>query len=357
MAEIEGVEMDFLRNRSYLDDVERACRSVPENNKLYGKSIFISGASGLMGSFLTDMVRFWNEQDNAGISLWLLSRDKNRLRSRFGEECEWKHYVEGDICSEFAFGEPIDFWLHAAANSYPALFCNEPVDTLMKSVCGTKNMLSLALKCGAERFLMVSSGEIYGQYNSSNDVHRERDHGTVDILSVRSCYPLGKQAAENLCVCFQEQYHLPVVIARPCHSFGPNALLSDNRAHMQFLRNAVNAENIVLKSAGLQRRSYLYIADCASALFAVLLKGEVGNAYNICGDESMSIRQFAEECAASVERKVLFQDETAGNTKGQTPIQTQILCGDKLRNIGWEPSFSIREGIEHSINIMSEVIM
>ena len=79
-------------------------------------------------------------------------------------------------------------------------------------------------------------------------------------------------------MCYAAEYGVDVVIGRPCHTYGPFFTESDNRAYAQFIRNAIAGEDIVLKSTGLQYRSWCYVVDCASALLHILLKGETGQA-------------------------------------------------------------------------------
>ena len=91
--------------------------------------------------------------------------------------------------------------------------------------------------------------------------------------------------AENLCSSYWKQYGIESVIVRPCHTYGPCMTETDNRAHAQFFHNAIKGENIVLKSSGIQMRSYNYVADCVSALLSVLVQGNSGESYNLANPE------------------------------------------------------------------------
>lgn len=342
--------MDYLQKERYWQDVKCAYENVLEKDKLNGSSILITGATGLIGSFIVDMFRVANGIANANISLWLVSRNIEHLYSRFEKESEYMHFVEADVCEKVELNQDVDYVIHAAANSYPALFKENAYGTILNSVNGTKNLLELSLKLKAGKFLFVSSGEVYGQF--SNEVHKETESGAVDITAPRSCYPIGKQVAENMCVCFGEQYHLPISIARLCHTFGPNAVEGDNRAHMQFLRNASKREKIELRSEGLQERSYMYVADSCAALVSILLTGEPGLAYNICSGETMTIRKFAEICAQMVGQTVQQNVTISNNSLENSPIARQVLDGSRLEALGWKNVFSLEEGICHTIEIL-----
>ena len=199
-----------------------------------------------------------------------------------------------------------------------------------------------------KRMLFVSSGEIYGEGNGQKFV--ETDSGYIDCATSRACYPSSKRAAETLCVSYAAEYGVDVVIARPCHTYGPFFTESDNRVYAQFIRNVLNGENIVLKSKGNQHRSWIYVLDCVNALLTILCKGVAGQAYNVADEFSeISIKQMAELLASQTGLKVLFdipptQDE--GNT---TPISTAFFSTKKLHSLGWQPLFSISDGINHTI--------
>jgi nucleoside-diphosphate-sugar epimerase len=280
-----------------------------------------------------------NEHYDARIEIYALSRTKEHLEKRFGEvEKLHLHYIVQDVNCKIEQPDSVNYIIHAAGNSYPAAFRKDPVGTIVSNVQGTFNVLEYAKMQHTKRVLYVSSGEVYAD---------------VDLLSTRSCYPIGKRAGENLCVSFAEQYQMDVVIVRPCHTYGPNATASDNRATVQFVNNALAGEDIILKSEGLQRRSYNYVADCASALLTVLLEGENRKAYDLANPNSvLTVRAFAEKCAAYVGKKVICQPPNEVEKKERSPIEHQILCPDKLMALGWKPAYSIEEGIQHTIAIL-----
>ena len=173
------------------------------------------------------------------------------------------------------------------------------------------------------------------------------------MQSPRSCYPAGKRVTENLCASYTKQYGLETVVIRPCHTYGPCITLSDNRANVQFFRNVLNGENIVMKSTGSQMRSYNYIADCASALFTVLINGNSGEAYNTANpDARCSIADFARTIAKEAEIKVVFADPDAADIANRTPIAKQVLSSRKIESLGWRGSFPLEVGIKHMISML-----
>jgi nucleoside-diphosphate-sugar epimerase len=213
---------------------------------------------------------------------------------------------------------------------------------------GLCQLVEYGLAHHMQRMLYVSSGEVYGE--GDGNVFSEKSSGYIDILSPRACYPSSKRAAETLCASYCQEYGAQIVIARPCHTYGPYFTESDNRVYAQFIRNILNDEDIVMKSRGEQFRSWLYVVDCAVAMLLLLTKGNSGEAYNVANEESnITIRQLAEEIAKIGNKKVVFDLAENGNT---TPITKAVFSTEKLNQLGWKPLFSIEEGLAHTIQSM-----
>ena len=172
----------------------------------------------------------------------------------------------------------------------------------------------------------------------------------MDCMTMRSCYPTSKRAAETLCVAYSQQYGVETVVARPCHTYGPNFTDSDTRAFAQFVRNARNHEDIVLKSMGEQFRSWLYAGDCASAIITVMLKGQNRQAYNVADENScVTIRELAEMVADIGGVKVVFDVPSEVERQGFTVIRKATFNTDKLLGLGWRPQYRLREALEETI--------
>ena len=210
--------MRLYSSRVYVQDLEEAVYRVKELEQLKGKTVFLTGASGLIGSYLVDMLLTANRILDLQVRIYAAGRSRERLRERFkGAETESLVYVEQDVEKPVNQGFAVDYVIHAASNAYPAAFLQDPVGTVMGNIAGTKNLLDYARTHGAKRFLFVSSGEVYGQGASDVEAYTEEYSGYVDYLSVRSCYPAGKRTAETLCCAYTSQYGLDTVIVRPSH--------------------------------------------------------------------------------------------------------------------------------------------
>ena len=349
--------MSFYQSKSFLEDLSAAADAVVGLEKLYGKSVLIAGASGLIGSFMTDILMECNRSRNADITVYALDRDMARIAERFDEiKTEKLIYIEGDVNNVPTFDYPVDYIIHAASNAFPAVFNSDPVGTVMSNIQGTKNLLDYGVAHGAARLLYISSGEVYGQGDLSLDCFEESYGGYVDPTSVRSCYPNGKRTAETLCVAYTKQFGLETVIVRPSHTYGPCATRADNRANVQFVNKGLAGEDIVLNSAGTQLRSYTYITDSASAILSVLTTGETGNAYNIANSNARTtIAGYAQTVAKLTGTKVIFADPDAVAKAEQTPIEKQVLSSKKLEALGWSGRYTVEEGVGRTLQIMREL--
>lgn len=333
----------------YQKDIAQVLENKFPWSRLNGKNILITGATGLIGSFLTDVLM---SNSDKKYDVWVCSRNEETIKRRF---CNWLsepsfHFFIQDLAEPIRSDEDFHFIFHAAGNSFPAAFANDPVGTLKGTFIGTDNLLNYSLNHNLERMVYVSSAEVYG--DSSGHLLNEHDSGYVDVSSSRACYPTSKRAAENLCICYHSQYGLDVAIVRPSHVYGATFTSSDNRAYAQFIRNVISGQDIVLKSNGSQKRGYCYVADCVSAILFVMFFGKMGEAYNISDEKSfISIKDLAEYVAAAESRKVVFQIPENEEKKGYSTIQSTKLDNSKLKNLGWKARTGIPEGVTKCVAV------
>lgn len=342
----------LINNNLYISDLDECKSSIVNLDLLKNKSILITGATGLIGSFIVDVIYRINKNSKFNIKVYALGRSLKKLRERFYYAINDANFIfiEQDVTHKFKLtNTKIDYCIHAASNAYPSVMYSDPVGTIMANLQGTYYLLEYLRQNNGTRFLMVSSGEVYGKCDENIEKFTEDITGLVDVLKVRSCYPLSKRSAENLCISYYEQYGLETVIVRPCHTYGPNNTQSDNRANVQFVNDALSGADIVLKSKGLQLRSYAYIADVCSGLLTVLINGRLGEAYNLSNNNSIiTISGFASIVAkkAGVNLKYELNDDQP------SPFDKAVLDCTKLQGLGWNGKYDIEKGIEHTLEIV-----
>ena len=317
--------------------------------KLSKCNLLVTGATGLIGSCLVEVLM---TNPNKDYQVYALGRNEKRAESRFRQFLDDPsfHFLLGDITQPLASDVPFHFIIHAASNGSPNFFVNHPVEVMKSNLFGVTNLIEYGLGHDMKRFLYVSTGEVYGVNEAA--IMNESSYGYVDILNTRSCYPSSKRAAETLAMCYAGEYGANVVVARPCHTYGPHFTESDNRVYAQFIRNVLNGEDIVMKSEGTQYRSWCYVEDCVSALLYILLKGKNGEAYNIADKNSVvTIRELAETIAQIAGRKVVMQVPSDIEKKGITPIKRAVFDTAKLEALGWTVYGSMEEKLKMTIDI------
>lgn len=353
-------------NSPYKQDIASLFEKGLDLSRLRGKTIFVVGATGLIGSCIINVLM---QNPNRCYQVIAAGRNRERAQEKFAAYWEdvdfffaeldvtksiWAN-LKGQIFDDvYDAMSHVDYIINAASNASPNFFKQKPVEVMKANIDGVSHLIEYGLPHGMKRMVYVSSGEIYGEGDGS--AFTEKSSGYVDCASVRACYPSSKRAAETLCLAYCEEYGADVVIARLSHTYGPGFTESDNRVYAQFIHNVLAGEDIVLKSKGEAYRSWLYVVDAVHAILCLLLDGEKGNAYNVAHSESnISIRQLAELIAEKTHRKVVFDipdDAHQGNT---TPITKATFNTDKLEALGWKPLFGIEEGISHTLAEMTLV--
>lgn len=336
---------------SYFDDIKTVCESIPEIEKLNHKRVLITGATGMICSSIVEILNYLNREFHAGIEIILAGRSQERLKKRFPKGFEYK-FIFYDATKISRLDVDIDFIIHGASNANPEAYAKEPVETMLGNIIGINSLLELAKEKKA-RLLYISSSEVYGNKNDNYPYHEE-DYGFIDILNPRACYPNGKRTAETLCIAYGVEYGVDTVIVRPGHIYGPTITASDTRASAQFTRNVLQGEDIIMKSAGMQLRSYCYTLDCASAILTVLLKGEKGNAYNISNKDSVvTIRELAETLVSYGGTKIVFENPSDEENKSYNLMSNSSLDSRKLEALGWSARFDLKNGVRRTIEVLS----
>lgn len=347
-------------NLQYMDDVHYVARlSLPWNN-LQNKSLMLSGATGLIGSFLVDVILEKNIMDDLNCHVYALGRNIEKTKKRFSKHVddEHLHFFVYDVKDplECEGVEKVDYLLHLAANTHPMLYSTDPIGTIVTNIIGVKNMLEFAVKHKVTRFAFASSVEMYGENRGDVELFDEDYCGYINANTLRAGYPESKRCGEAFCQAYKVQEGLDVVILRLTRSYGPTMLMSDTKAVSQFIKKGLVGEDIVLKSAGTQYYSYTYMADAVSGLLWALLLGENGEAYNIAEERSdIMLKDLASIIAGIKGKQVVFEIPDAVEAAGYSKATKARLDGCKLQRLGWKPRYDIQTGMEKTISILESL--
>ena len=322
-------------------DLQRVAEIFPHWEDLRNKSVFITGATGLVGSMLVRCLCA------APVSITVIAhvRNEQKARAMFGDLPIV--YCVGDETSPIHYEGTVDHILHTASVTASRTFVTQPVDTLMTAIDGTRNLLEFAREKQAASMVYVSSMEAFGITDPALERVTEQDLGYIDILSVRSSYSEGKRICECLCAAYAAQYGVHVRIARLAQTFGAGVSRADGRVFAQFTKSCLEGRDIVLHTEGKSMGNYCYTADCIRGLLTIALKGEDGNAYTVVNPStSMQIRQVAKLVSDTLtegKTQVIFDIPESALTYGYAPDVTMRLSGDKLMALGWMPEVDLPE--------------
>lgn len=345
----------FFHNELYEMEIEKITNYGIDWNKITGKSILITGASGLLGTVLIDAIMLRNKLYNEDIKVYALSRSEDKARERFADywNSQFFYFVQFDINESFNIEADIDYIIHAASNTHPRLYAQDPIGSLMTNIEGTKNILEFGRKKNVARVLFLSSVEIYGNALCEKDIFDEKYCGYLDCNTLRAAYPEGKRAGEALCQAYREQYGMDIVIPRLSRVYGPTMRLDDSKALSQFIINTINGEDIVLKSDGTQRFSYIYVMDAVRALLLLLVSGNDGEAYNIADTYGVfQLREIAEILAEISNKNIIFELPNAVEKKGFSKAQIAVMDTSKIQRIGWQADCDMKNGLKKTVDIM-----
>lgn len=337
----------------YKEDILNIFQSDLPWDTLTGCNILVTGATGLIGGCLVEALMMNPRRD---YQVYASGRNEGRAKARFKDYADNPafHFVQYDVMQPLQSDVRFDYIIHAASSANPKTYATQPVEVMKANLEGVANLMEYGLNHGMKRFLYVSSGEVYGE--GDGRVFTEDYSGYVNPTSPRSCYPSSKRAAETLCVSYAAEYGTDVVIARPCHVYGPYFTEQDNRVYAQFIRNVLRGEDIVMKSTGEQFRSWCYVVDCVSALLYILLKGTNGEAYNIAdANSNISIRELAETIAAIGGRKVVIDLPNADEKRGFNPVTKSVISTIKLESLGWGPQCHLLTGLTRTLEDLIKI--
>lgn len=324
--------MDWNKNEFYFSELE-------------GKTIFITGATGLIGSNLVHSLVSKNKYISKPIRIIAFVRNITKAQTIFKNDYNQIEFLVGDVTKPIHVMDNIDYIVHAASQTSSRTFVNQPLNTIKVAVDGTVNVLELAKEKAVKKVVYLSTMEVYGA--PSTDEKITEQFGTnLDTTSVRSCYPESKRLCENLCVSYMKQFGIPVNIVRLTQTFGRGVAYKDNRVFAEFARCVIEKKDIVLHTKGETKRSYLYTQDAVNAILTVMINGENGQAYNAANEMTYcSIYEMAQmvayKCAnGEINVKIEVDDESKF---GFAPVLRMNLDTSKLQSIGWKAEVGLEE--------------
>ena len=343
-----------------MEDLEQICAAGISWDKLYGSTVLVTGAGGMIASYLCYALLHLNDQRNAGITIIALVRNEQKARRHFGaivQRSDFRLLVQ-DVCAPVDTPDPIDYIIHAASQASPRQFTADPVGTITANTVGTQRMLDLAVQKQSKAVLYLSTREIYGQPVDDREFVDEEDYGVLNPVLVRSCYPESKRMAETLCMAYRHQYGLNSKVARIAHSYGPGMTIGDGRVMGDFIQCVLRGENIRMNSDGSTVLGVTYLSDLVVGLLMTLLQFEQA-VYNISDDTAIiTVKELAELLASLYpEKRLAVECVTVadGVKAGYLAHRVGLLRSGKARQEGWAPHTTVREGFRRTVEAAKQL--
>lgn len=330
-------------------------RKIPWDH-LENKTVLITGAYGMLASYMVFMLMYLNEKKGMHINIVATGRTKEKFEKRFGntQRYDYLKFYASDLNKELILSEKIDYIIHAASLASPQHYKVHPIEVIKPNIIGSYHLLELAFQNNVEGYLLFSTGDIYGVVEGTNTIG-ENSYGIMDTLDIHNCYGESKRMAETMCKAWYQEKGVPAKIARIWHTYAPTMdIESDPRVFASFVKDIVNKNDIIMLSDGKAKRSFCYIADAIAGYFMILLCGQNGEAYNVCNSkEFYSIAELAEilvglypEMGLKVVRQMRDKNDVYVENSVANYIPPDMR---KLEALGWSPQYCVQDGFKRAI--------
>lgn len=351
-------EIEFPWDKVLQEDLENIALSDLSFNEFRDSTILVTGATGLIGSYMIKALLTINRINHTNIRLIAQIRSHDKAKEVFGHLYGHKDisFLIGDIAGALHIDEKIDYIIHTASITSSKMFVTKPVDTFDSIILGTKNVLELGKINQVKGFVYLSSMEVYGITDPKKESISEMDLGYIDNLKIRSVYSEGKRMAETMCAAYSSQFNMKIKIARLAQTFGAGVSMTENRVFAQFAKSAMNGTDIVLHTKGESVGNYCYTRDAAKAILMLLVKGEDGEAYNISNEDStISIKGMANLVAQEISGgniNVVFDIPDADINMGYAPDVRMKLDSSKMKGLGWKAEINLEDSYRRMMQSM-----
>ena len=318
-------------------------------DELRGQRLFITGGTGFFGTWLVETFVWANDQLGLNAHAVILSRNPQAFLAKIP-------HLAGHPAVSFEVGELRDFEfpkgrfthvIHAAVDVSPRLSSENPLRVLDSMVAGTRRVLDFAVRCGVNKFLLTSSGAVYGRQPPDLTHVPEEYIGAPDPLDAGTAYGQGKRLAEHLCALYARQHGIEAKVARGFAFVGPHLPLDQHFAIGNFIRDGLHGGPIMVRGDGTPYRSYLYAADMAIWLWAILMRGGSCRPYNLGSSNAMDIAAVANTVASVFGPGV--EVHIAQRANQQAPPERYVPSTARARDeLGLRQIIEIRDAISRT---------
>ena len=314
-----------------------------------GKTILITGANGLLASYIAETFAVFNNQISNPFKLILMNKNETKQGSRLFHLIENKNieFMTQDIGKPFTIKDNVDIIFHAASRASVASVLENPLDTIDANINGLRTLLNYAKENKLEQFLFFSTADIYGNPLKEFIPTPETYPGNMDCLASKACYGESKRLGETMCMDFFRQYKTPVKLLRIFNTYGPG-IRKDGKTIARLFTESVSNKEMQVFGTGNITRAFSYISDTIRGIFYVLFNGKEGEAYNIGVDSAYGIIDTAQAIKKVFNDEVAIKTDSGAKEENIYGINTRTPDISKLKSLGFTPKFSLEQGLKRT---------
>ncbi|TCC96240.1 NAD-dependent epimerase/dehydratase family protein [Pedobacter hiemivivus] len=342
--------MDEAMIKLITEDCKKSCKNSVLFSMLKDQTILITGGTGFMGKWLAEMISYINDKENFNIQLILLARDIKKFEKEMSHLADrpYIRLLRQDVRNVHDLPVEINYIIHAAGTPDNREHVSQPILTIETFYKGTQAILDAASRLpDLKKIVHISSHLVYGEWDSEDNIS-EKFSGKVGISSINNVYAESKRIAETLCLAYRNQFKLPISIVRPFAFVGPYHDLEKPWAINNFIRDGILGGAIRILGNGSTVRSYLYGSDMAYWILVTLLKGQIGEIYNLGSSEAVSLNDLAKKIQTMINPNLEIlsksSKENYTNLSRLVPDTTKIV---KALNV--EETYQINDSINRTI--------
>lgn len=348
----------LIESKVIAEDIKSLADALePYYDYFAGKRFLITGAFGFLGRYMVNLLRYLNEHVlEEKCHALLLDNFVTGYEQRVIHDKNLR-FIRHNVINPYDTDEDIDYIIHAAGIASPVYYTKFPIETMDVGTIGTRNMLELAYRKNVQSFIFTSSSEVYGDPDPKHVPTDEEYNGNVSITGPRSCYDESKRFGETMCLAFWRTYNVPVKIIRPFNVYGPGIRPDDFRVLPNFIEHALRKEPLPVHGDGRNTRSFCYINDQIEGIFRVLFSDANGEYFNVGNPgPEVSVEQLAHIVKDCMPHKVeIVKIDPPHAVYASSDPKRRCPDISKLQRItGFEPRYSLEEGVKRTIQWFSE---
>jgi len=300
--------------------------------------LLVTGGAGFIGS---NYVRYVLDHSDDSVTVFDALTYAGNLDNLRDFEADSRYsFVKGDITDRDAVTAAVaghDAVVHFAAESHVDRSIASPDEFVHTNCDGTNVMCDVARRVGVDRFLHISTDEVYGSIEEGSFAESDR-------LEPRSPYSASKAGSDLIALSYRTTYGLPVLVTRSSNNFGPNQF--PEKVIPLFVTNLLEGKKVPLYGDGLNIRDWCYVTDNCAAVDLVLRHGTVGEIYNIGAGNEITNRELTDSILGLLghgDEMVDYVEDRLGHDRRYS------ISTEKVEALGWKPARELREALEATV--------